>query len=383
MKITKLKTFLVPPRWLFLKIETDEGIVGWGEPVIEGRANSVQTMIDELSDYLIGEDPLQINKLWTIMYRGGFYRGGPILMSAIAGIDQALWDIKGKYHNTSVNQLLGGRLREKMKVYSWVGGDHPNDIYDQVIQAKQNGFNAIKMNGTSESPFVSTPKDIQATVDRVAEARRAGGDDFGIGIDFHGRVHRATAKVLLKELEPFQPMFVEEPVLPENLDCLKNIASNTSIPIATGERLFTRFDYKDILQSGWVDIIQPDLSHCGGISEGLRIATMAEAYDVSVAFHCPLGPLTLASSLQLDSVCYNAVIQEQSMGIHYNKGADILDYMKNPEVFKVTNGYMNIPQGPGLGVEIDEQMVIKRSKEEPHRWRNPVWSYEDGSLAEW
>lgn len=196
-------------------------------------------------------------------------------------------------------------------------------------------------------------------------------------------MHRAAAKQLLKELEPFKPMFVEEPVLPENLDVLKNVVQNTSIPIATGERLFTRQAFRPILEAGWVDILQPDLSHCGGITEGLRIATMAEAYDVSVAFHCPLGPLTLASSLHLDGVCYNAMIQEQSMGIHYNKGADVLDYIKNPEVFKITDGYMDIPSGPGLGVEINEEVVIKRSQEEPHRWRNPIWRYEDGAVAEW
>ncbi len=382
MKITKLETYLVPPRWLFLKIETDEGVIGWGEPIVEGRARTVQSAIEALSDYLLGKDPLQINKLWTTLYRGGFYRGGPILMSAIAGIDQALWDIAGKSLNVPVHQLLGGTVRDKVQVYSWVGDDFPGNIYEQVIRAKENGFHAVKMNGTGQQAFISNVQDIKEVEKRVAEAREAGGDSLGIGIDFHGRVHRAAAKPLIKALEPYNPMFIEEPVLPEHLDCLKNIVNNTSTPIATGERLFSRYDYKAILQEGWVDIVQPDLSHCGGISEGLKIANMAEAYDVNVAFHCPLGPLTLASSLQLDGVCYNALIQEQSMGIHYNKGGEVLDYLKNPEVFKIEDGYMNIPSLPGLGVDINEEVVVKRASE-PHKWRNPIWHYEDGAIAEW
>ena len=383
MKITNIKTWLLPPRWCFVKIETDQGIYGWGEPVVEGRAHTVQAAVDELKDYLIGKDPRNIEGLWTDMYRGSFYRGGPIMMSAIAGIDQALWDIKGKFYNCPVHELLGGSVRNKMRVYSWLGGDRPDGIYEQVKEVQERSFTAFKMNGTPEFEYIATSRQVDDVLGRVAEARDAGGPDMGIAIDFHGRVHRGMAKVLMKELEVFRPLFVEEPVLPQHLDALKNIACQSSVPIATGERLFSRTDFKAVLESGWIDVAQPDLSHCGGITEGRKIATMAEAYDVALAPHCPLGPMTLASSLHLDAVSHNALIQEQSMGIHYNKGADVLDYMKNPEIFAIEDGYMKIPTGPGLGVEIDEDAVTRRAEEEPHRWRNPIWRHEDGALAEW
>jgi galactonate dehydratase len=382
MKITALKTWLVPPRWLFLKIETDEGVYGWGEPVVEGRAATVQAAVHELEDYLIGQDPHRIEHLWNMMYRGGFYRGGPILMSAIAGIDQALWDLKGRAYGVPVHQLLGGACRDKMQVYAWTGGDRPCDVGVGAKALVDKGFSAFKMNGTAEMAMVDSHKKIDEAIARVAEARQSVGPDVGIGIDFHGRVHRPMAKALLRELEPFHPMFVEEPVLPEHLPSLKHIAGNLGYPLATGERLHTRYQFRDLLQDGMIDIIQPDLSHCGGISEGLKIASMAGAFDVALAPHCPLGPLTLAASLQLDAVCHNAFIQEQSMGIHYNQGNDVLDYLTDKSPLKIEDGFINIPTGPGLGVEIDEAYVEERSKV-GHRWRNPVWTHEDGSIAEW
>lgn len=385
MKIKYVETFLLPPRWGFVRIETDTGLVGWGEPVAEGRAETVAAAVNEMADELIGKDPLAIEKLWTTLYRGSFYRGGPILMSAIAGIDQALWDIKGKFYNAPVHEFFGGKLRDKMRVYTWLGGDRPNNIGEQVHAARERGFDAFKMNGTPEMGYVETGSQIDAVLERVDEARRVGGKDMGIAIDFHGRVHRSTAKVLMKELEQFRPLFVEEPVLPQHLDSLKNIACQSAVPIATGERLFSRYDFKTIFENGWVDVVQPDLSHCGGISEGRKIATMAEAFDVALAPHCPLGPMTLASSLHLDAVSYNALIQEQSMGIHYNSdaGADVLDYLLNPEVFDVKDGYMQIPSGPGLGLELNEDKIRQAAQEQPHRWRNPIWYHEDGCQSEW
>ncbi|OKO94226.1 Gluconate dehydratase [Geobacillus proteiniphilus] len=382
MKITKFETFLVPPRWLFLKISTDEGISGWGEPIVEGRAGTVRAAVEELSDYLIGKDPLAIEEHWTVLYRGGFYRGGPILMSAISGIDQALWDIKGKYFNAPVHQLLGGPVRDSIRVYSWIGGDRPSDVAEAAKKAKETGFTAVKMNATEELQYIDSFKKIEEAVERVAAVRQVTGDEFGIGIDFHGRVHKPMAKILAKELEPYHPMFIEEPVLPEHNEALKEIARHSNIPIATGERMFSRWDFKTVLSDGYVDIIQPDLSHAGGITEVRKIAAMAEAYDVALAPHCPLGPIALAASLQVDAVSYNAFIQEQSLGIHYNQGNDLLDYLVDPSVFEYRNGYVKIPQGPGLGIQINEEYVREMAKV-GHNWKNPVWRHADGSVAEW
>lgn len=372
MKIISLTTYIVPPRWLFLKIETDAGVTGWGEPVVEGRALTVEAAVKELGDYLIGKDPRLIEDHWTVMHRGGFYRGGPILMSAIAGIDQALWDIKGKALGVPVHELLGGKLRDSIKVYSWIGGDRPAEVAAGAREMVARGFLALKMNGTEELQIVDSHDKIDAAVERVAMVREAVGPNIGIAVDFHGRVHRPMARALVKELESYRLMFIEEPVLSENREALKEIAALGSTPIALGERLYSRWDFKSVFEEGVVDIIQPDLSHAGGITECRKIAAMAEAYDVAVAPHCPLGPIALAACLQLDAVSYNCFIQEQSLGIHYNAANDLLDYAANKDVFRYEDGYVAIPDGPGLGVEIDEDYVKERARE-GHRWRNPIW----------
>ena len=382
MKITRLVTHIVPPRWLFLKVETDEGISGWGEPVVEGRAETVAAAVHELSDYLVGRDPSAIEDHWTVLYRGGFYRGGAVHMSAIAGIDQALWDIKGKALGVPVHQLLGGPVRERIRVYSWIGGDRPDDTARQAADAQARGFTAIKMNATEEMQYVDSHAKIDAVLARVGAIRDAVGPDFGIAVDFHGRVHRPMAKQLARALDPFRLMFIEEPVLSEHAEDLREIANHCSTPIALGERLYSRWDFKAILSGGYVDIIQPDPSHAGGITETRKIAAMAEAYDVAVALHCPLGPIALAANLQLDAVCYNAFIQEQSLGIHYNTGSDLLDYLADPSVFHYADGHVQIPRGPGLGIEVNEAHVIEQAKV-GHRWRNPIWRHKDGSFAEW
>ena len=368
MKITGLATFIVPPRWCFLKIETDEGVSGWGEPVVEGRAHTVAAAVDELADYLIGKDPRLIEDHWTVMYRGGFYRGGAVHMSAIAGIDQALWDIKGKALGVPVHALLGGQLRERIRVYSWIGGDRPGDTARMAKDCADRGFTAVKMNGTEELQIVDTHDKVDAVLERVQAIRDALGPNFGIGVDFHGRVHRPMAKVLAKALEPFKLMFIEEPVLSEHAEALKEIANHCSTPIALGERLFSRWDFKRVLHEGYVDIIQPDPSHSGGITETRKIAAMAEAYDVAVALHCPLGPIALAANLQLDAVCYNAFIQEQSLGIHYNTTNDLLDYLVDPSVFAYRDGHVAIPQGPGLGIEVNEDFVRRAAAS---NWARP------------
>lgn len=382
MKITAFELFQVPPRWLFLKITTDQGIAGWGEPVIEGKAATVAAAVRELLEPLVGKDPLHIEDHWNRMYRSGFYRGGPILMSAIAGIDQALWDIKGKFYHAPVHELLGGKVRDTMRVYSWIGGDRPAEVGEAAAKLAAKGFTAVKMNATEELQYIDSFRKVEEAVKRIAAVREAVGNEVGIGVDFHGRVHRPMAKVLAKELEPFHPMFIEEPVLPENNEALREIARHVTIPIATGERMFSRWDFKRLLVAGYADIIQPDLSHAGGITECKKIISMAEAFDVAAAPHCPLGPIALAACLQVDATCHNAFIQEQSLGIHYNEGSDLLDYLANPAVFDYAAGFVQIPSGPGLGVEINEDQVRKMAAV-GHDWHNPVWRHADGSIAEW
>ncbi|MGO4497823.1 galactonate dehydratase [Paenibacillus sp. 2RAB27] len=382
MKITKLELFKVPPRWLFLKIETDEGITGWGEPVVEGKADTVAAAVMEMSDHIIGKDPMRIEDMFQVLYRGGFYRGGPILSSAISGIEQALWDIKGKFYNAPVYDLLGGACRDRTRVYSWIGGDRPSDVGQAAKLQVQAGFTAVKMNATEELHYIDSIRKVDEAIARIAAVREAVGKDVGIGIDFHGRVHKSMAKIIVKELEPYRPMFIEEPVLPENNEALREIARYTSCPIATGERMYTRWGFKELLAQGIVDIIQPDLSHAGGILETRKIAAMAEAYDIAIAPHCPLGPIALASCLQLDTCSPNAFIQEQSLGIHYNQGSDLLDYLKDPSVFQYENGFVKNLTAPGLGIEINEEKVREMAAI-GHNWKNPIWRQEDGTVAEW
>lgn len=382
MQIKSIQAYLVRPRWCFVKIETDTDLCGWGEAVLEGKAETVRCCVNEMSDYLIGQDPLRIEDIWSTLYRGAFYRGGGVLMSAIAGIDQALWDIKGKYFDAPVYQLMGGACRERMRVYAWIGGDRPSDVAKAALEKKEQGFTAVKMNATEELQYVDSYDKIDAVLERVDSIRQAAGKAFGIAVDFHGRVHKPMAKLLAKKLEAYDPLFIEEPVLCDNWEAFPEIAAACNIPIATGERLYSRWDFKKLLSVGGVDIIQPDLSHAGGITEVKKIASMAEAYDIALAPHCPLGPIALMSCIQIDATCHNAFIQEQSMGIHYNQGKGVLDYALNREDFSFDKGWMPLPTRPGLGVEVNEELVIQENKT-PHRWRNPVWRHEDGSVAEW
>ena len=309
LRIKKIELFKVPPRWLFLKMTTECGIVGWGEPVVEGKADSVAAAVRELGAQLIGHDASNIEDAFQLMYRCGFYRGGPVLTSAISGIEQAMWDIKGKYLGVPVYDLLGGKVRDRIQVYRWIGGDHPHDVVNEAAKAIAQGYKAIKMNGTDELKWVDSYDKLDACVERVA-ALREHYPDLGIAVDFHGRVHKTMAKVLMHKLEPYDLMFVEEPVLCENEEEFVRLRQSSSIPIATGERNFTRWGFKSMLTSGGVDIIQPDVSHCGGIWETRKIAAMAEAFDVSVAPHCPLGPIALAACLAVDFATPNAFIQE-------------------------------------------------------------------------
>ena len=381
MKIDRLELFKVAPRWLFLKVTTDDGFTGWGEPVCEGRADTVAAAVKELGAQLIGHRATDIEDAFQLMYRTGFYRGGPILTSAISGIEQAMWDIKGKALGVPVYELLGGKVRERIQVYRWIGGDHPRDTGEAARAAASQGYRAVKMNGTDELKWIDTYDKLDATVARVAAIREAV-PDMGIAVDFHGRVHKTMAKQLMRLLEPYRLMFVEEPVLCENEDEFLELSRACPIPIATGERNFTRWGFKHMLTRGGVDIIQPDVSHCGGILELRKIAAMAECFDVALAPHCPLGPIALAACLQVDFCTPNAFIQEQSAGIHYNAGYDLLNYLNNPEIFRYQDGQCALLTGPGLGVDVNEDYVREMAAK-GHDWHNPIWRDADGVIAEW
>ena len=378
--IARIETFLVPPRWLFVRIESADGAVGWGEASLEGHGEAVMGAFEPLRDRFIGHDPDRIEDIWQVAYRGGFYRGGPVLMSALAGLEQALWDLKGHRYGLPAWQMLGGRVRDKVRAYAWIGGDRPDEIGEAAKARRGQGFSAVKMNATAELDWLGTPKLFDAVVERVQAAQAQGVD---VGLDFHGRVHRPLAKQLAKALEPLGLLFIEEPLLSENHEGLADIARITSTPIALGERLYSRWDFKPFFESGAVDIIQPDLSHAGGLLECRKIAAMAEAYDIAVAPHCPLGPLALAACLQLAACTPNVAIQEMSLGIHYNTGGhDLLNFITDKEVLSPNDGYLPIPEKSGLGVTIDEA-AVREAAREPHRWRNPVWRQKDGSFAEW
>jgi galactonate dehydratase len=379
-KISRIETFLVPPRWLFVRLEADDGAFGWGEASLEGWAEAVEGVFEAFRDRFIGSDPFAIEDIWQVGYRGGFYRGGAVLMSALSGLEQALWDLKGRALGLPAWEMLGGKVRNRVRAYAWIGGDRPNEIAEAAQVRKAQGFTAVKMNATAEVDWIGTPKAFHEVMERVVAAQAQGMD---VGLDFHGRVHRPMAKQLAKVLEPLGLLFIEEPLLSENPEGLREIAGLVSTPIALGERLYTRWEFKPVFERGAVDIIQPDLSHAGGILEVRKIAAMAEAYDIAVAPHCPLGPLALAACLQIAACTPNHAIQEISLGIHYNTGGhDLLNFCTEKGPLTPIDGYLPVPEGPGLGVEIDEAAVREADKDR-HRWRNPIFRNADGSFAEW
>lgn len=367
LKITRLETFLVKPRWMFLKIHTNAGIVGYGEPITEGRALTCQTAVKEIEPYLVGKDPRQVVHHWQAIYRHAFYRGGPILTSALSGIDQALWDIKGKALGVPVYELLGGPTRQKVRVYAHAGTP------EEMKKAQAKGFTAFKTGPAKQRParYVETPAAVQYAVEKFAELRKAMGNDIDIGVDFHGAISPALAKVLIKGLEPYNPMFIEEPCQAQNHDVMADIARGTFLPIATGERVFTKWGFREVLEKKAATILQPDLCHAGGITEVRLIAGMAEAYYASVAPHNPLGPISLAAGVQMAASIPNFLIQEQ---VSLGEG-----YLKKP--FTVKDGYLELPTAPGLGIELDEHAMADKIG---HDWRNPEsYDADDGSVVDW
>ena len=380
-RISRVETFLVAPRWLFVRIETESGIVGWGEATCEGRSETVRAAVEQLSELVIGADALRIEDHWQVMTKGSFYRGGPILASAVSGIDQALWDISGKRFGVPVHQLLGGPVRDRIRVYGWVGGDEPEEVADHIREQVEAGLTAVKMNASGRMSPLATVRELDGVVRRVAAAREVLGADRDVAVDFHGRFNLATAKRVAPLLEPYHPMFLEEPVLPENSHLIADFVRSTTTPVSTGERLYSRQEFLPVLTAG-IAVAQPDVSHAGGITETRKIAALAETFDVQLAPHCPLGPLALAACLQVGFATPNHLIQEQSIGIHYNEGAEVLDYLLDTKPLSFVDGHIERFTGPGLGIEIDEA-AVRAADRKGHAWRGPIWRHPDGSFAEW
>ena len=380
--IRSMELFKAPPRWLFLKITTEGGVVGWGEPIVEGRVDTVAACVKELEYYLIGKSAGNIEEIWNLLYRCGFYRGGPVLMSAMAGIDQALWDIKGKYYGLPVYEFFGGAVRDKVKVYAPVRGVTREEKLASVAKRIEQGYDTVKMGGFDKVDWVDSFRKVEKVVGDVAAIREKYGSSIDIAMDLHGRVHKGMARVLMHELEPYHLLFIEEPVQHENINAFRELKDYTSVPIATGERNMTRWECKELITGGGIDIIQPDLSHAGGITECRKIATFAETYDVSCAPHCPLGPLAFASCMQIDLCTPNSTIQEQSFGVHNGEDSFGFEYLADVGDIAYENGYVKKFKKPGLGVEINEE-VVREADKYSHNWKNPVLRQEDGSIAEW
>jgi galactonate dehydratase len=370
MKITALETFFVKPRWVFLKMQTDEGLVGWGEPALEGWSRTVAAAVEEMGRYLIGKDPRRIEHHWQAIYRGGFYQGGPVLTSALSGVEQAMWDIKGKALGVPVHEMLGGAVRDRVRVYGHVGWSKLESYFREADVAGQ-GLTAVKTSLFQAVRFVESRAFVEEVAARMSRMRQAFGDEVDIGVDFHGRVSPAMAVRLAAVLEPHHPMFIEEPVLPGNVDALARVARSTTIPIATGERLYTRWGFREALEKGAAAVLQPDLSHAGGILEVRKIAAMAEAHYAAIAPHCPLGPVSLAACLQVDVCTPNFLCQEQ---VNLGEG-----YLREP--FVIEDGHVAVPAGPGLGIEVDEEALADKLYD--GSWETPRLWHEDGSVADW
>ncbi len=375
LQITELEPFLVAPRWCFLRVHTNAGIVGLGEPIVEGRAETVKTAVNEAANYLVGKDPRRVMHHWSAIYRHAFYRGGPVLTSALSGIDQALWDIKGKALGVPVYELFGGPTRDRVRVYDGVGApDKTEEAVQNLKEQLNRGFTAIKCGVAKKEPWkiVENPAGVDRAAERFAALREVAGPEVDLAIDFHGAVSPQSAKRLIKKLEPYDPFFIEEPVQCQNVDVMADVADSTHLTIATGERVFTKWGFREYLEKGAASILQPDLCHAGGITEVRLIAGMAEAYYAGIAPHNPLGPISTASGIQLAATIPNFLIQELgSLGEGYLK-----------EPFEVDeDGYIPLPEDPGLGIELDRDQLEDKLG---HDWENPkTYDADDGSVVNW
>ncbi len=378
MKITNVEVFHVKPRWTFVKVSTDEGITGWGEAMVEGRARTVETAVMEHAPFLIGQDPSRIEFLWQSMYRNTFYRGGIVLVSAISGIEQALWDIKGKALGAPIYELMGGVYRSKIRIYGHCWGATTEKIITRALERQEKGFTAIKILLEPYTANRGIKRYIEDQITRFAQIREAVGDEMDIAIDFHGRVNPDLAIQIIDGLTPYRPLFIEEACLPENIEAMGLIAQKTLLPLATGERLVTRFGIKNLLESHAVSVIQPDLCHAGGIAEVRRMAAMAETYYVKIAPHNPLGPISLAANIQLAACTPNFLICEHfGMKEEWDIGSG---YLKTP--FVIEDGYITIPTTAGLGIEVDEEVIQERAY--PGDWDSPrLYTDDDLTIVDW
>ncbi len=387
VRIAGITAYSVPPRWALVRVTTDTGAAGWGEALLSKRRRAVLGAVADLADNLVGAPAGRIEELWHRMRRGAFFRGGPVLSTAAAAIEQALWDIKGRALGVPVHELFGGPVRERTRVYAWIGGDRPADVVAGARERVAQGFTAVKMNATAELDHIAGAAEVDAVVARVAGLREEFGTGLDVALDFHGRVHRSMVRPLLRELEQFRLMWVEEPLAPGHEDLLPEVARAAGATrIATGERLTSRWDFRTLLERGGVDILQPDVS-VTGLSELARICHLAEAHDAAVVPHCPNGPVSLAASLQVAAACLNVPLHEQSLGLHYNTGhgglprGEMADYVRDPAPLTPVDGALAVPAGPGLGIEVDEAAVRAADT----GWRHPDarWRHPDGRIAEW
>lgn len=380
MKIARIEQFFPRPRMRLVKITTDNGLVGWGESTLEGKPKSTMAAIDELADYLIGKDPLRIEHHWQHIYRSAFFRGGNVLMSALSGIDQALWDIAGKHYGVPVYQLLGGAVRDRIRVYAhWGIGDMSDEGLEKAKSRldylrQKGGYTAFKSGPGGKWRAHEPPAVIDAFVKRAYLMREWVGPEVEIAFDFHGKMTPGLAIEICHELKGMRPMFVEEPVPQENVDALKLVSDHVPFPIATGERLLSRWEFRQIFEKGVVSYIQPDGSHAGGITELKKIANMAEVYYIHTMPHCAIGPVALTACMHVDAVTPNFLIQE-SVGPDW-----LMEVIEEP--WAVNNGFIELPTQPGLGFTINEAEVQKQ-----HSYTEELGGEffydQDGSVADW
>ena len=380
MKITRVEQFFPKPRIRLVRITTDSGLTGWGETTLEGRPRSTAGAVDEIADYLIGKDPLRIEHHWQHVYRSAFFRGGNVLMSALSGIDQALWDIAGKHYDAPVYRLLGGPVRDRVRVYAHWGIANTSESVKESARErlewlqKQGGYTAFKSGPAGKWRAHEPPSRIDAFVECAYTMREWVGPDVELCFDFHGKMTPALAVEVCHEIKGMRPMFVEEPVPQENVDALKEVSSKVDFPIATGERLLTRWGFREIFEKQAVAYIQPDTSHVGGISELKRVANMAEVYYMHIMPHCAIGPVAFTASLHVDAAVPNFLIQEQ---IDQGLGAGLLT-----EALRVVDGHIELPTGPGLGIEIDEEAVTQECVYTEELGGEHYYET-DGSVADW
>lgn len=380
MNISSIEQFFPRRRLRLVRITTDTGLVGWGETTLEGRPKSTAAAVEEISQYLIGKDPFRIEHHWQHIYRAAFYRGGPVLMSALSGVDQALWDIAGKHFDVPVHALLGGHVRDRIRVYAhWGIGDSSEEglsrargELDALMQS--GGYTAFKSGPGGKWRAHEPPAVIDDFVKRAYTMREWVGPDVELCFDFHGKMTPGLAIEICREIEGMHPMFVEEPVPQENVDALKLVSDHAPFPIATGERLLTRWGFREVFEKHAVSLIQPDASHVGGISELKKVANMAEVYYMHIMPHCAIGPVAFAACLHVDAAVPNFLIQEQA---HTALGEGVLTAPWNVE-----NGYVELPDKPGLGVEIDEDILRHQSMDE-EELGGEFYYDSDGSVADW